>query len=100
MQEICKLSVQIGMTCQWILHRLILGKGYQLDSDVQLLVIPSGRVVSALDFGNGVPGSNPVRGCHTYSSLLDWNLNQEPITFIVWDTTSYKLLYIMLPFTW
>ena len=88
------------MTCQWILLRLILGKGYQLDSDVQLLVIPSGRVVSALDFENGVPGSNPVRGCHTYSSLLDWNLNQEPITFIVWDTTSYKLQYIMLPFTW
>ena len=64
MQEICKLSVKIGMTCQWILHRLILGKGYQLDSDVQLLVIPSGRVVSALDFGNGVRGVNPVRGCH------------------------------------
>ena len=71
------------MTCQWILLRLILGKGYQLDSDVQLLVIPSGRVVSALDFGNGVPGSNPVRDGHTYSSLFDWNLNQELITFIV-----------------
>ena len=67
------------MRYQWILHRLILGKGYQLDSDVQLLVIPSGRVVSALDFGNGVPGSNPVRGCHTYGSLLDWNLNLNPL---------------------
>ncbi len=30
----------IGMTCQWNHHRLILGKVYQLNSDVQLLEKP------------------------------------------------------------
>ena len=32
----------ICMTCQWNHHRLILGNVSQLDSDIQLLVIPSG----------------------------------------------------------
>ena len=45
----------IGMTCQWNHHRLILGKVYQLDSDVQLLDIPGGRVVRTMDFGYEVP---------------------------------------------
>ena len=54
----------IGMTCQWNHHRLILGKGYQLNSGIQLLVILGDRVVSALDFGYEVRGSIPVRDCH------------------------------------
>ena len=36
---------------QWNHYRLILGKVYQLDSGVELLDIPGGRVVRALDFG-------------------------------------------------
>ena len=43
------------MRCQWNHYRLILGKVYQLDSGVELLDIPSGRVVGAMDFGYEVP---------------------------------------------
>ena len=39
------------MGSQWNHYRLILGKVYQLDSGVELLDIPGGRVVRALDFG-------------------------------------------------
>ena len=45
----------IGMTCPWNHHMLILGKVYQLDSGVQLLDIPGGRVMRAMDFGYEVP---------------------------------------------
>ena len=45
----------IGVTCQWSHHRIILGKVYQLDSDVHHIDIPGGRVVRTMDFGYQVP---------------------------------------------
>ena len=54
----------IGMTCQRNHHRLILGNVYQLDSDVQLLDIPSGLVVELWTRYLEDPGSIPVRDGH------------------------------------
>ena len=57
---------------QWNHYRLILGKVYQLDSGVELLEIPGGRLVGAMDFRYEIPRLESCPRLRYFSAGLEF----------------------------